>query len=32
MNEPAIRIEDLRILRGGAIVLPGLSCEVASAR
>jgi ABC-2 type transport system ATP-binding protein len=30
MNEPAIRIEDLRILRGGAIVLPGLSCEVAS--
>jgi ABC-2 type transport system ATP-binding protein len=30
MNEPAIRIEDLRILRGGAVVLPMLTCEVAS--
>ena len=30
MNEPAIRIESLRVVRGGALVLPDLSCEVAS--
>jgi ABC-2 type transport system ATP-binding protein len=29
MAAPAIRIEDLRVVRGGAVVLPGLSCEVA---
>src|SRR5262245_24446959 len=28
MAEPAIRIEDLRVLRGGAVVLPRLSCDV----
>src|SRR5262245_26874163 len=26
--EPAVRIEDLRVVRGGATVLPGLSCTV----
>jgi ABC-2 type transport system ATP-binding protein len=29
-TEPAIRIENLRVTRRGVIVLPGLSCEVAS--
>jgi ABC-2 type transport system ATP-binding protein len=28
MGEPAIRIRDLRVVRGGATVLPDLSCEV----
>jgi ABC-2 type transport system ATP-binding protein len=30
MAEPAIRIEDLRVVRGGATVLPDLSCAVAA--
>ena len=30
MNEPAIRIENLRVARGGAEVLPGLTCDVAA--
>jgi ABC-2 type transport system ATP-binding protein len=30
MSSSAIRITDLRVVRGGALVLPGLSCEVAS--
>jgi ABC-2 type transport system ATP-binding protein len=30
MAGPAVRIEGLRVVRGGAVVLPGLSCEVAS--
>ena len=30
MTEPAIRIDDLRVLRGGVPVLPGLSCDVAA--
>ncbi len=30
MSSSAIRITDLRVARGGALVLPGLSCEVAS--
>jgi ABC-2 type transport system ATP-binding protein len=30
MAGPAIRIDDLRVVRGGTVVLPGLSCEVAS--
>jgi ABC-2 type transport system ATP-binding protein len=30
MAGPAIRIEDLRVVRGGTVVLPGLTCEVAS--
>jgi ABC-2 type transport system ATP-binding protein len=29
MNESAVRIEELRVVRGGVIVLPGLSCKVA---
>jgi ABC-2 type transport system ATP-binding protein len=29
-NEPAVRVDDLHVLRGGSIVLPRLSCEVAS--
>ena len=29
MTAPAIRIEDLRVVRGGVTVLPGLSCAVA---
>jgi ABC-2 type transport system ATP-binding protein len=28
MAAPAIAIEDLRVLRGGAVVLPGLSCKI----
>jgi ABC-2 type transport system ATP-binding protein len=27
----AIRVDDLRVVRGGAVVLPGLSCEVKAA-
>jgi ABC-2 type transport system ATP-binding protein len=30
MTEPAIRIGDLRVVRSGVTVLPGLSCEVSS--
>jgi ABC-2 type transport system ATP-binding protein len=30
MSAPAIRIENLRVVRGGVMVLPGLSCEVAA--
>jgi ABC-2 type transport system ATP-binding protein len=30
MRGPAIRIEELRVVRGGVTVLPGLSCEVAA--
>jgi ABC-2 type transport system ATP-binding protein len=30
MTEPAIRIDDLRVLRGGVPVLPGLTCDVAA--
>ena len=30
MNGPAIKIEELRVVRGGTVVLPGLSCAVAS--
>jgi ABC-2 type transport system ATP-binding protein len=30
MARLAIRIEDLRVVRGGAVVLPDLSCDVAS--
>jgi ABC-2 type transport system ATP-binding protein len=30
VSEPAIRIEELRIVRGGRTVLPDFSCEVAS--
>ena len=30
MSEPAIRIEQLRVVRGGRTVLPDLSCEVAA--
>ena len=30
MTGSAIRIDDLRVVRGGVTVLPGLSCEVAS--
>ncbi len=30
MTEPAIRIENLRVVRGGVLVLPGLTCEVAA--
>jgi ABC-2 type transport system ATP-binding protein len=30
VSPPAIRIEDLRVVRGGVPVLPGLSCEVAT--
>jgi ABC-2 type transport system ATP-binding protein len=30
MPSPAIRIADLRVVRGDAVVLPGLSCEVAA--
>jgi ABC-2 type transport system ATP-binding protein len=30
VSEPAIRVDDLRIVRGGRTVLPGLSCEVAA--
>jgi ABC-2 type transport system ATP-binding protein len=30
VNGPAIRIEDLRVVRGGTVVLPGLSCTVAA--
>jgi ABC-2 type transport system ATP-binding protein len=29
MSEPAIRIEGLRVVRGGVTVLPGLSCQIA---
>lgn len=28
MRAPAIRVVDLRVVRGGVVVLPGLSCEV----
>jgi ABC-2 type transport system ATP-binding protein len=31
-EQPAIRVEDLRVVRGGVTVLPGLSCEAAAAR
>ena len=30
MIEPAIRVDDLRVVRGDVLVLPGLSCEVAA--
>jgi len=30
MMEPAIRVDGLRVLRGDALVLPGLTCEVAA--
>jgi ABC-2 type transport system ATP-binding protein len=30
ITEPAIHIEDLRVVRGGTTVLPGLSCKVSS--
>ena len=30
MSPSAIRIRDLRVVRGGVLVLPGLSCEVAA--
>ena len=30
MTEPAIRVEGLRVVRGGVPVLPGLGCEVAA--
>ena len=30
MIEPAIRVDDLRVLRGDVLVLPGLSCEVSA--
>ena len=30
MAEPAVRITDLRVIRGGALVLPNLSCDVAA--
>ncbi len=30
MTAPAIRVESLRVVRGGVIVLPGLTCEVAA--
>jgi len=30
MTEPAIRVEGLRVVRGGVTVLPGLGCEVAA--
>jgi ABC-2 type transport system ATP-binding protein len=28
----AVRVEELRVIRGGRVVLPGLSCEVATGR
>jgi ABC-2 type transport system ATP-binding protein len=30
LTEPAIRIEDLRVVRGGTVVLPGFTCDVAT--
>jgi ABC-2 type transport system ATP-binding protein len=30
MTEPAIRVEGLRVVRGGVTVLPGVGCEVAA--
>jgi ABC-2 type transport system ATP-binding protein len=30
MSEPAIRVHELRVIRGGLTVLPGLSCKVAA--
>ena len=30
MSEPAIRVDGLRVIRGGLTVLPGLSCQVAA--
>jgi ABC-2 type transport system ATP-binding protein len=30
MSDPAIRVRDLRVVRGGALVLPGLTCDVAA--
>jgi ABC-2 type transport system ATP-binding protein len=30
MTAPAIYVEDLRVVRGGVMVLPGLNCEVAA--
>jgi ABC-2 type transport system ATP-binding protein len=29
MTDPAIRVQDLRVVRGGTTVLPGLSCGIA---
>jgi ABC-2 type transport system ATP-binding protein len=31
VGSPAIRVHELRVVRGGTIVLPGLGCEVAAA-
>ena len=30
MSQSAVRVEDLRVVRGGVTVLPGLSCQISS--